>query len=239
MDSGSSNRRFWFEIALILLCGIIVSFIVYYTVHRTKAKKQKENTQKYTVTFTDTNGNVLETRQVSEGKGVFPPAFETEDVFRGWNCSFNKMYADVETYPMTYQILDDENLFYFDSVYVLEGEEFTIDLMLSGRVNISSAGLMMEYDSDVMEYIDASNEDWVEVKKAGDGKLEITLESDTPLRESAFLTQLTFRTKPKDVYSTQISLNCEYGVLMSQESEYPATVSTLNNKIFYLQEVDE
>ena len=237
---------FWLQIVLILLCGVILSGVAYAVIHnKIEADREKNEAAReaekprYTVTFAYQDGTVIDTRQVKEGAGTFPPDFETDGVFQGWSAGFNEVMSDLETHPMVYNITEDENLFCFDAVYVQEGKQFTIDLRLAGHVYISSAELRMEYDPEVMDYIEASDTDHCIITKEEDGKLNIKVSSDVPLTESCLLSSITFRAKQKDVYSTQINLSCISGALSVDEKESPATVSTINNKIYYLQEVSQ
>ena len=191
----------------------------------------------YTVTFAYQDGTAIEKKTVHAGKGVFPPEFETEGVFRGWSSPFNAVASDVETHPMVYQVAD-ENLFCFDSVYTLEGTEFTIGLKLTGAVNLSTAEVSIEYDPLVMEYVGSVDCAVCIVEEEASGALKLRLRSSEPIREPILLSELTFLAKPEDVYATQIDLRCENAKLLLADSETPVTASTLNNQIYYLQEVE-
>ena len=230
---------FWVLIVLILLCGAILSGVAYFVIQNKIEADREAKKPRYTVTFAYQDGTVIDTRQVKEGAGTFPPDFETDGIFQGWSAGFNEVIADVEVHPMVYGITDDENLFYFDAVYVQEGEQFTVNLKLAGSVYISSAELSMEYDADVMDFIEATNGQSCTVTKEEDGKLIVKVSSDSPLTEGCLLSSITFLAKQEDVYSTQINLSCISGALLMDGKEVPATVTTINNKIYYLQEVSQ
>ncbi len=237
--SKRSGLPFWLQIVLILLGGIILSGAAYVVVQNKIEADREAKKPRHTVTFAYQDGTVIDTRQVKEGAGTFPPDFVTDGVFQGWSTGFNEVMSDIETHPMVYDIVYDENLFYFDAVYVQEGNQFTIDLKLAGSVYISTAELSLEYDAEVMDYVESSNTGYCTVTKEDDGKLNVKLNSENPLTEGCLLSSITFFAKPKDVYSTQINLSCISGTLSVDGKETPATVTTINNKIYYLQEVSQ
>lgn len=234
---------FWAQIAIIIGIGLVVSGAVLVVVLGIKSTTIDTNsgngsTEKHTVTFAEQDGTVIETKAVSDGKGVFPPECKTDMVFRGWSGAFNNVTADTEVHPQFMEITD-ENLFYFNSVYVQEGKEFTVDVKLGGKVNLSSATLSISYDPEVMEFVKSEDESVCKVAKKEDGELTLSLQVDSVITKPAQLSQLTFKAKEKDVYATQIDLSCTDGKYIEKGAEKPATVATLNNKIYYLQEVEE
>ena len=113
---------FWAQIMLILICGAIVGGAVYGTIRYVKWRQYEDSLPIYTVTFAYQDGTTIETKQVKEGRGVFPPDFDSHGVFQGWSKPINNVKADTEVHPLYYTIAD-ENLFCFDSVYVKEGDE--------------------------------------------------------------------------------------------------------------------
>lgn len=231
--------RFWLQIGLILLCGVAASVVAWTITNKQIAEEREAAKPRYTVTFAEQNGNVIDTRQVKEGAGTFPPTYETDAIFRGWSAGFNQVQSDIEVHPMLYAITNEENLFYFDSVYVQEGEQFHLDLRLGGNVCISNAELSLEYDDEVMEFVEASDTAISTITKTEDGKLLVKLDSSEQLKDPLLLSTLTFTAKQKDVYSTEVSLNCIQGFLANGSKEVPATVTTLNNNVYYLQEVSQ
>lgn len=228
---------FWFQIAIILLSGLIVAVGVYGTIRYIQWRRHEESLPVYTVTFAYQNGEVIETKQVKEGKGVYPPGFNAPGVFQGWSKPINSIKADTEVHPLYYSI-SDENLFCFNSVYVKEGEEFSLKLMLTGEVNISSAELTVSYDKDVMTFVGSSDEEDCTVSNQGEGILILRLNSYEPLTAETLLSELRFKALKKDVYSSQIDLSCKNASFNQSGVDVPVTASTLNNKVYYLQEVE-
>ena len=241
MEKENKKRKslpFWAQILIILICGAIVGGAVYGTIRYIQWVQYEDSLPLYTVTFAYQNGEVIATKQVKEGRGVYPPEFNASGiVFQGWSKPINNINADIEVHPLYYPV-SDENLFCFDAVYVKEGEEFTIKLMLTGNVNISSAELTVSFDTNVMEFVGLTGENRCTVSNEGDGKLLISLKSDEPIKAETLLSEIKFKALKKDVYSSQIELSCKNAKLSKSGVDVPATVSTLNNKIYYLQEVD-
>lgn len=236
-DKKSRSIPFWGQIVIILLCGVAISGAVYGTIRYIKWRQYEESLPKYTVTFAYQNGDVIATKQTKAGRGVLPPILDSSRVFQGWSKPINNVMADMEVHPLYYSI-EDENLFCFDSVYVKEGDEFTIEILLTGSVNISSAELSIEYDPDVMSFVTAHNSDWCTVSYSEDGKLLLLLNSENPITDTITLSDIKFKAQQKDVYSSQIDLICKEAKVNQSGVGVPATASTLNNKIYYLQEVD-
>ena len=228
---------FWWQIVIILFCGAIVGGGVYGTVRYIRWRQYEDSLPVYTVTFAYQDGSVIETKQAKEGRGVYPPDFDAPGVFQGWSKPINNITKDTEVHPLYYSIAD-ENLFCFDSVYVKEGEEFTVKLKLTGEVSISSAELTLQYDTDVMEFVGSSDKEHCTLSDKGDGNLILQLSSDDSLTEETLLSEIRFKALKKDVYSSQIDLTCKNAKLKQSGADVPATASTLNNKIYYLQEVD-
>lgn len=230
----------WLQITIILLCGVVLSIAVLFIVKGIKTtEKQNSSDESYTVTFAYQDGTVIDEKSVVSGKGVFPPMPDSDNVFRGWSGAINSVESDIEVHPMFYEITDDENLFYFNSVYVQEGEEFTIDLELSGQVNLSSTELTVSYDTEVMEYVKSDCTDICKETEHKSGEIKLSVDSSSPLTANSSLAQITFKAKKKDVYATEIEVSCTDAVIKEAGKETTVTASTINNKIYYLQEVGE
>lgn len=213
----------------IILVGVIATLsVVFYF--------QDKNTERYTVTFAYSDGTLIEKKQVKAGKGVFPPNIETNDVFRGWDMEINEVTQDIEAHPMIYTIVED-NLFYFDSVYVKEGKRFIVDLFVAGNVNVSKGEILLEYDPEVIEYKKYDGLELSIIEKPEDGQLSIKFNSNSVLSKKTELAKITFYAKKKDVYATQINLISKETKVVSDKDEVVVDNATINNKIFYLQEV--
>lgn len=227
---------FWIQIVTILLIGVIASGAAFWIAQRIVAKQQEKNVEKHTVTFAYLDGTIIETKEVSHGKGVFPPALKDEGVFRGWSTDFNAVQNDIEAHPVYYAIKEN-NLFYFDSVYVQEGKEFSLDVYVNGYVNVSSGKLTLQYDTEVLEYIDSKNIECCTVTESTKGTIVIQLNSEEVIKEQSLLSQVRFYAKEKDAYSTEITLKASDMQVVVEGQEIPADCATINNKVFFLQEV--
>ena len=232
MKTKSHVVRFplWLQLVLILLVGIILSVVVLWIVLDYTAER-------HTVTFAYGDGTVIAAAQVKDGHGVFPPVPVSDKVFRGWDKALNNVTGDLEVHPTFFNIAND-NLFYFDSLYVKEGKTFKLDLYVAGTVCFSMGEIEVCYDPEVMEYKKASAFDACTITEAEPGKLLVTVESGENITEKTLLSSISFKTKKKDVYSSQISLTAKSVQYRSAGQMLPADCATLNNKIYFLQEVD-
>ena len=229
---------FWIQILSIFLIGVMATGIVFLLALEEKSSGSKAHVANHTVTFAYQDGNVIAKKNVDDGEGVFPPILESNGVFRGWSAGFNAVKADIEVHPVFYTI-KEENLFYFDSIYVKEGSEFTLDLYVGGKVNISSATITLSYDTDVLEYKKSNCIEGLAISENKEGELTITFNSNTPLKDKTLLSKITFYAKKKDAYYTQVNLAARDVQILVDGKAQPAICATINNKIYFLQEVSE
>lgn len=229
---------FWLQIISILLIGVIVSVSIFFTINYVGEKKRIEALGTHTVTFAYLDGTVIETKEVAHGKGVFPPTLKDNGVFRGWSAGFNIVTSDIEVHPDYYNV-PENNLFYFDSVYVKEGEKFSIDVCVGGTVSVSSGELILEYDPDVLKFQKSKDKDDAVKVMQSKGKITIAFDFAEPLKAESVLSQLQFKAKKKDAYSTELLLKAVDMKVVSKGEKIPADCATLNNKIFFLQEVEQ
>lgn len=227
---------FWMQIVAVFLTGILASGVAFWIAQEYVSKRQAEELEKHTVTFAYLDGTVIGSREVTHGKGVFPPELTDEGVFRGWSAGFNLVEDDIETHPVFYAIKEN-NLFFFDSVYVQEGKEFSLDLYVGGQVSVSSGELTLEYDTDVLKFVGVSNGVSCTVTETASGIVVLQFESDTVIKEETLLSQLRFCAKEKDAYATEVTLKASNTKVVVDGQEISADCATINNKIFFLQEV--
>lgn len=227
---------FWIQIVAILLAGVIASGVAFLIARNSITTHQNESQEKHTVTFAYLDGTVITTKEVSHGKGVFPPELTDEGVFRGWSNGFNAVVADVEAHPV-YHSITENNLFYFDSVYVQEGTEFSLDICVGGYVSVSSGELTLEYDVEVLEFLELKDMVQCAVSETTKGELVICFNSDTAIKTETLLSQLRFVAKEKDAYATEVILKASNIKVVAEGQEMPADCATINNKVFFLQEV--
>lgn len=229
---------FWLQIVAILLVGIIVSGAAFLIAQKHIIERQNENLERHKVTFAYLDGTVIETKEVPYGKGVFPPALTDEGVFRGWSKGFNAVVTDIEVHPV-YHTITENNLFCFDSVYVKEGEEFALDLRIAGHVSVSSGELTLKYDTEVLKFLKSKNVQQCTITEPVDGELKIVFDSEDPIKMETTLSQLYFFAKEKNVYNTEIILKASNVKVVADGEKIPADCATINNKVFFMQEVVE
>ena len=222
---------FWMQITAILLAGVLASAAVWASGNR------KADLPRYTVTFAYQDGTIIDTREVTEGRGVCPPEIPCEGVFRGWSGAINMVTGNVEVHPMIYDFAVD-NFFYFHSVYVEEGTDFSLDVLLGGNVAVSSGELTMLYDPEVMEYLGCQNAAHCTITEAAEGELKISFNCAETLREAMTLVKLNFHALEKDAYATEVILQAKEMKIVTNGEEVPADCATINNKVYFLQEVE-
>ena len=222
----------WAQVVSILLVGVLASGTVWLIARDRKIER-------HIVTFAYDDGVVIEKKVVKDGQGVLPPRLDLENtVFRGWSCAINSVTQDIEAHPSLYSIVED-NLFYIDSAYVKEGKKVSLPLMLGGRVNISSGELTVEYDTEVLTFKKAESSELSTVKESSPGVLTITFSSGDAITQATQLASLVFYAQKKDVYATEIALSGTKVTVVANGKEVPADFATINNKVFFLQEVSK
>ena len=69
--------------------------------------------------------------------------------------------------------------------------------------------------------------------------MTITFSSEEILTQTTQLTTLEFYAKKKDVYATEIVLSGTKVTVVVNGKEKPADFATINNKVYFLQEVSK
>lgn len=234
MKKDKVKKRFplWAQVVSILLVGIIASGAIWMIARDKKIAR-------HTVTFAYGDGTVIAKKEVKDGQGVFPPSLDLENaVFRGWDCAINNVTQDIETHPAIYSI-EEDNLFYIDSAYVKEGKKIDLPLMLGGKVNVSSGELTVEYDPEVLTFKKAEKNSLCTVEEKSSGILTVTFSNENVLTQAMKMTSLEFYAKKKDVYATEITLSGTKVSVVTNGEEAPADFATINNKLYFLQEVSK
>ena len=231
-DKEKTRFPLWVQVVSILLVGVLASGAVWMIARDRKIER-------HMVTFAYDDGTVIEKKEVRDGQGVFPPKLDLENtVFRGWNCAINNVTQDIEAHPSLYSIVED-NLFYIESAYVQEGKTVSLPVMLGGWVNVSSGELTVKYDPEVLTFKKAKGSELCAVKESSSGVLTITFSSDDAITQATQLASLVFYAKKKDVYTTEIVLSGSKVTVAANGKEAPADFATINNEIFFLQEVSK
>lgn len=198
---------------------------------------QEINSEKFVVKFAYLDGSIIEEKKVKSGKGIMPPKLESDDVFLGWSAAVNNIESDIELHPQFYNIVED-NLFYFDSQYVKEGKNVQIDVYVGGNVNFNKGELFIDYDNAILHYKKSNCADGVSASNEEDGKIKISIDSSFPIKEKTLLTSITLSTQKADVFSTEILLTADDVTYVENGKDKPAVFATINNKIYFLQEVN-
>lgn len=227
---------FWLQILAIFLAGILASGVAFWMAQEYVSNRQNEKMKKHTVTFAYLDGTVIETKEVTHGKGVFPPELKDKGVFQGWSNRFNAVVEDVEVHPV-YHSIAENNLFYFNAVYVQEGREFVLNVCVGGHVSVNSGEVTLQYDSNVLEFISSKDIENCKVTEPTKGEIKLKLNSENTIKTETILSELQFLAKEKDAYATEIVLQASNVKVSTDGQVIPADCATINNKVFFIQEV--
>ena len=118
-----------------------------------------------------------------------------------------------------------------------EGKEITLDVRVGGQVSVSSGELTLMYDPEVLEFLGSDSMAQCTVTESGEGELKLCFESADAIRSETLLSQVRFLAKEKDAYATEVSLKASNMKILTDGQELPADCATINNKVFFLQEV--
>lgn len=114
-------------------------------------EKESENIPSYTVRFCDEEGDTLETQSVKEGESVLPPDYSNDGkVLKRWDHALFSIISDETVCPVTEDIGDNANVFYADAVYVRDGENVNVKVMLDGKVDCCDFVLTVRYDNTLL-----------------------------------------------------------------------------------------
>lgn len=114
-------------------------------------EKESENIPSYTVRFCDEEGDTLETQSVKEGESVLPPDYSNDGkVLKRWDHALFSIISDETVCPVTEDIGDNANVFYADAVYVRDGENVNVKVMLDGKVDCCDFVLTVQYDNTLL-----------------------------------------------------------------------------------------
>lgn len=171
---------------LILLTGIGLSSLILW---------QPWTIQRYTVTFLDADGQVLQTQRVREGNGAKPPSLQKDGmIFKGWDKDINAVSADVETDPILLEIHEEKNVIYADTVYGQTGKTVSVTPRIGGVVDCCSFVIEMGYDAEAFELLKAEPIlEGLTVETETDGLLVLSWSSEIPLEENTTLVAIELR----------------------------------------------
>lgn len=109
----------------------------------------EDSIEYYTVVFYDVEGSIIKTESVASGKDATPPdeIFLPDNyLFIGWDRSFYSVVENLEIHTEYVDVSDVHNAICFSSVYTISGDEFVVNISLSGNVNICCLELEISFD---------------------------------------------------------------------------------------------
>lgn len=115
---------------------------------------------KYTVTFKDFDGTVLNTQTVEKGKGATAPATPKRENFKfaGWDKSFDNITADL-TVTATYTTT--KTVIYAERVEVNKGtDEVSVAIRVLNNPGIMGAVLKVSVDDNALSFVKAEKTEY-------------------------------------------------------------------------------
>lgn len=218
----------WLLSVIILIIGIIIgSGIFVYTKTHILSKaptteqpdvpselisgESETNPDTVSVSFYDSNEEVIETKIVPFGQAVFPPAIENTSpgmVFLGWSHNLSCMTKDTQISPVFNDYRDRSNVLSFDTVYVDSSDDFSVDLKLGGVVKLASFDMVVNYDPNTIHLKKIDNAaEGISFTDSKNGQIEIKLRSDKNLTEAVDLLRLSFDVEDVDFLKTELTVD--------------------------------
>lgn len=149
---------------------------------------------KYTVTFVDYDGRILETRTVSDGAAAQPPAAPKKSgaTFLGWAGTYVGVTQD-ETVRAVYS--DEKNVFVVESACGAVGDTVTVLLAVDGVVETCGFRLDLYYDAalQLISYDDDLDLDIVTNDELYDNGIKLNFSSVQNKNKPRDIIELTFR----------------------------------------------
>lgn len=112
---------------------------------------EPQNTEDYQVDFWIDN-SLYDVQFVKPGKSAYPKVVELlpGKVFIGWDAPLDNIQGNTTAKAMFEETLDKTNCFALESTYCAVSESTTMNLILCGDINLSSADFKIKYNADMM-----------------------------------------------------------------------------------------
>ena len=166
----------------------------------------------YTVNFYSDTNKTIKIETVKRGAAADPPNEPTLTngrVFTKWDCDFSKVKKNLNVLPEYEEYTAKENCIAMAGAYGKQDEDVFVPLKLCGDVCLSGLDIIIEYDTDALEFVSVYNEDGALVYNADEeGKLRINYISVDNTEDEVDLCGLKFKVKAADG-STQIKTTVE------------------------------
>lgn len=196
-------------ILIIVICTflMIVSIVI---IRSLSGETPVENGETYVVQFYDNKNTVLKKEEVQYGENAVSPYYNPNipnQVFIGWDKSFNDVKEDLNIYPVMEDISNEANVIY--SSYSCSNGEGVIQIsfQITGNVNFCCLELEIDYDEKYLQYIAATNIDGDAIVNLQQGKLYYVFACGENINGDVDLITLEFKVLKESENTDLMKLN--------------------------------
>lgn len=196
-------------ILIIVICTflMIVSIVI---IRSLFGETPVENGETYVVQFYDNKNTVLKKEEVQYGENAVSPYYNPNipnQVFIGWDKSFNDVKEDLNIYPVMEDIFNEANVIY--SSYSCSNGEGVIQIsfQITGNVNFCCLELEIDYDEKYLQYIAATNIDGDAIVNSKQGELYYVFACGENINGDVDLITLEFKVLKESENTDLMKLN--------------------------------
>lgn len=197
--------------------------------------EQGADSNKFVVRFVTDNGMVIAVNECEKGAALVPPTPPQRIgyIFAGWDGNFLDITQSTDITARYKDVSQTTNVIAADTLYVYDTDEFEVLIGIYGKVSFCGLDLEIAYDSNLLEYIEATEIDNdVILNNAESGIIYANyVSTSNTTGEVAFMT-LKFKAKTTQAAETglQIKVNSMY-FLDNSEALIKADYQVMQNKI--------
>ncbi len=183
----------WLGVVLILLVGVIASGAIVYA---RRPAEETEETVYHTVRFLDSDGTLIEEKQVAHGDAAIPPEMEsTADgiVFDGWSKMLYSVGDSADVQPIYRDMREEKNTLYLDAAYGQLGETINAKIWLGGQVCLSGMELTIVYDPEVLEAFTCDPSSPFEVTETSEGSIKLRMAESENCTEAFCVANISYK----------------------------------------------
>ena len=201
--------------------------------------ENNENATKYTVAFFDSAGYLLKEEQAEAQKGVEPPVDfvpDADKLFIGWDKDFSYIFSNINIRPNYLDISSNKNYVYANAVYAKPETEVSVRVKIGGQVNLAALQMYIDYDENLLEYVEAKNLDaGVMINKEDENsRLRLAFLSDDNVTGSVEFVDLVFRVKGQAGDKAVIMYDIEKAAMISNYDEIITADYTVKDTVIHI-----
>lgn len=199
----------------------------------------EESVTKYTVAFFDSAGYLLKEEKVEEHKGAEPPENfvpDADKLFVGWDKDFSYIFSNINVRPNYLDVSSDKNYVYANAVYAKPESEVSVRVKIGGQVNLAALQMYVDYDEDLLEYVEAKNLDaGVMINKEDEkSRLRLAFLSDNNVTGSVDFVELVFRVKGQPGDKAVIMYDIEKAAMINNNNDIVTADYTVKDTVIHI-----